>query len=162
MIKSVLFTVLAGAAMMCFPLATAQAGGQILTVEVDESQILQLPKAPGAIVVGNPSIADVSIQGQKIFVHGRGFGQTNLTILDLEGNQMANFSLVGVHSQPATISVYRGAERYSYSCMPNCEAQVQVGDNTQFMSLTASQLGAKMGLATGSNIAEAAAPQQPQ
>jgi Flp pilus assembly secretin CpaC len=162
MIKSVLFTVLAGAAVMCFPLASAQAGGQILTVEVDESQILQLPKAPGAIVVGNPSIADVSIQGQKIFVHGRGFGQTNLTILDLEGNQMANFSLVGVHSQPATISVYRGAERYSYSCMPNCEAQVQVGDNTQFMSLTASQLGAKMGLATGSNIAEAAAPQQPQ
>jgi Flp pilus assembly secretin CpaC len=162
MIKSVLFTVLAGAAVMCFPLASAQAGGQVLTVEVDESQILQLPKAPGAIVVGNPSIADVSIQGQKIFVHGRGFGQTNLTILDLEGNQMANFSLVGVHSQPATISVYRGAERYSYSCMPNCEAQVQVGDNTQFMSLTASQLGAKMGLATGSNIAEAAAPQQPQ
>ncbi len=162
MIKSVLFTVLAGAAMMCFPLATAQAGGQILTVEVDESQILQLPKAPGAIVVGNPSIADVSIQGQKIFVHGRGFGQTNLTILDLEGNQMANFSLVGVHSQPATISVYRGAERYSYSCMPNCEAQVQVGDNTGFMSTTVSQLGAKMGLATGSNIAEAAAPQQPQ
>jgi Flp pilus assembly secretin CpaC len=161
MIKSVFSAVLLGSVITCFPFASAQAGGQVLTVEVDESQILQLPKAPGAIIVGNPSVADVSIQGQKIFVHGRGFGQTNLTILDLEGNQMANFSLVGVHSQPATISVYRGLERYSYSCMPNCEAQVQVGDSAGFVSMTAGQLGTKMGLATGSNVAEATAPQAP-
>jgi hypothetical protein len=46
--------------------------------------------------------------------------------------------------------------------MPNCEAQVQVGDNAAFMSMTSSQLGAKMGLATGSNVSEAAAPQAPQ
>jgi Flp pilus assembly secretin CpaC len=162
MMKSALSVALFGAVLSCVPLMSAQAGGQVLTVEVDESQILQLPKQPGAIVVGNPSIADVSIQGQKIFVHGRGFGQTNLTILDLEGNQMANFSLVGVHSQPATIQVYRGTERYSYSCMPNCEATVQVGDNSSFMSGTASQMNAKMGLATGSNTSEAAAPAQAQ
>jgi Flp pilus assembly secretin CpaC len=161
MIKSALSAVLLSAVVSCFPFMSAHAGGQVLTVEVDESQILQLPKTPGAIVVGNPSIADVSIQGQKIFVHGRGFGQTNLTILDLEGNQMANFSLVGVHSQPATVSVFRGAERFSYSCYPNCEAQVQVGDNTGFLSTTVSQMGAKMGLATGSNVAEAAAPSSP-
>jgi Flp pilus assembly secretin CpaC len=161
MIKSALSVAFLGAVAMCLPFHSATAGGQVLTVEVDESQILQLPKAPGAIVVGNPSIADVSIQGQKIFVHGRGFGQTNLTILDLEGNQMANFSLVGVHSQPTTISVFRGPDRYSYSCAPNCEAQVQVGDNSTFMSNTVGQLNSKMGLATGTTTTEAAAPQSP-
>jgi Flp pilus assembly secretin CpaC len=162
MIKSALSAVLMSAVVSCFQVVSAQAGGQVLTVEVDESQILQLPKQPGAIVVGNPAIADVSIQGQKIFVHGRGFGQTNLTILDLEGNQMANFSLVGVHSQPASVAVFRGPDRFSYSCLPNCEAQVQVGDNTTFLATTASQLGTKMGLATGSTITEAAAPAAPQ
>jgi Flp pilus assembly secretin CpaC len=162
MIKSVLAFALFSAVGFGLPLIPAYAGSQVLAVEVDESQILQLPKAPGAIVIGNPSIADVSIQGQKIFVHGRGFGQTNLTILDLEGNQMANFSLVGVHSQPTSIAVFRGPERFSYSCYPNCETQVQVGDNSGYVSNTAGQLSAKMGLANGSTIAEAAAPQAPQ
>jgi Flp pilus assembly secretin CpaC len=162
MIKSILSLAMLSAVVTCYPLTSAQAGGQVLAVEVDESQILQLPKAPGAIVIGNPSIADVSIQGQKIFVHGRGFGQTNLTILDLEGNQMANFSLVGVHSQPTSIAVFRGPERYSYSCYPNCEAQVQVGDNSGFVGNIAGQLNTKMGLANGSTASEAAAPAAPQ
>ncbi len=162
MIKLTFSAALLGTVMACLPLQSAMAGGQVLTVEVDESQILQLPATPGAIVVGNPSIADVSIQGQKIFVHGRGFGQTNLTILDVEGNQIANFSLIGVHSQPATIAVFRGPERFSYSCAPNCEAQVQVGDNNDFMNGTASQLSTKMGLATGTKTVEAAPPQAPQ
>jgi Flp pilus assembly secretin CpaC len=162
MIKSIFSFALLSAVVTSYPVNDALAGSQILAVEVDESQILQLPKAPGAIVIGNPSIADVSIQGQKIFVHGRGFGQTNLTILDLEGNQMANFSLVGVHSQPTSIAVFRGPERFSYSCYPNCEAQVQVGDNSGYVSNTAGQLGTKMGLANGSTATEAAAPQAPQ
>jgi Flp pilus assembly secretin CpaC len=161
MIKTALSFALSCTVASILAFSPAYAGGQLLTVEVDESQILQLPKAPGAIVIGNPSVADVSIQGQKIFVHGRGYGQTNLTILDLEGNQMANFSLVGVHSQPTTISVYRGLERSSYSCAPNCEAQVQVGDSQAFMSQTIGQLNAKMGLATGTVTAESSAPSAP-
>ena len=59
---------------------------------------MSLPTAPGAIVIGNPSIADVSIQGQNIFIHGRSFGQTNLIILDLQGNQVANFDLMVKHT----------------------------------------------------------------
>jgi Pilus formation protein N terminal region len=160
MIKSVLSMALFGAALSCLPMVSANAGGgQVLTVEVDESQILQLPATPGAIVIGNPSIADVSIQGQKIFVHGRGFGQTNLTILDLEGNQIANFSLIGVHAQPSSVVVFRGPERFSYSCVTNCEAEVQVGDNNAFMNNVTAQLNAKMGLATGTKSSESQAPQ---
>jgi Flp pilus assembly secretin CpaC len=162
MIKSVLSAALMGAVLSFVPFSTAFAGGQVLTVEVDESQILQLPKTPGAIVIGNPSVADVSIQGQKIFVHGRGYGETNLTILDLEGNQMANFNLVGINTKQTTLQVFRGVERSSYSCAPSCEAQVQLGDSGAHMSNTISQLGAKMGLASGVNTVEAAAPTNPQ
>ncbi len=153
---------LLSAAFAALPIQAAMAESQVLTVEVDESQILQLPSIPGAIVIGNPSIADVSIQGQKIFVHGRGFGQTNLTVLDTDGNQIANFSLIGMHSQPASIAVFRGPDRFSYSCAPNCEAQVQVGDQKDFMSQTATQLNRKMSLATGSKVEEAAQPQTAQ
>jgi hypothetical protein len=166
MIKTVAVRAAIGMAMMLGLAAPALAEAQTILVEVDESRIMEMPAAPGAIVIGNPSIADVSIQGRKLFIHGRGYGQTNLTILDLDGNQIGNFSLIGTHNQPSSIAVFRGPERYSYSCANFCEAQVQVGDNGGFMSETASQLGKKMGLATNSKVDEAAAPaaapQQPQ
>jgi Flp pilus assembly secretin CpaC len=102
MIKAKLFTLLAGVVVFLATGISAQAEVQTLAVAVDESQILQLPAQPGAIIIGNPSIADVSIQGQKLFVHGRSFGETNLIILDLQGNQIASFQLVGQLAQSAS------------------------------------------------------------
>jgi Flp pilus assembly secretin CpaC len=150
------------AAMALFLAPVAAVAGQVLAVEVDHSQILTLPATPGAIVIGNPAIADVSIQGKQIFIHGRGFGQTNLTILDLQGNQIVNFELVGKNTKTSALAVYKGSDRYSYACMPYCEAEIQVGDKTEYVSGILAQNSAKMELATGNKTAEAAAPQAPQ
>jgi Pilus formation protein N terminal region len=136
--------------------------GQLLTVEVDQSQVLTLPSTPGAIVIGNPSIADVSIQGQQIFIHGRGFGQTNLTILDMQGQQIANFDVVGKHTQVSNVALFKGSDRYSYSCATFCEAEIQVGDKLEHVTGLLSQASGKIELATGNKTAEAAAPQAPQ
>jgi Pilus formation protein N terminal region len=143
-------------------ISTAAHAGQLLEIEVDESQIMTLPSTPGAIVIGNPSIADVSIQGQKIFVHGRGFGQTNLTILDLQGNQIANFDVVGKQTKSSALAVFRGPDRYSFSCATFCEAEAQIGDQQDRMLGILAQNSAKIELATGNKTAEAAAPQAPQ
>lgn len=136
--------------------------GQVLTVEVDESHILSLPSTPGAIIVGNPSIADVTVQGTKLILHGRGFGQTTLTILDLDGNQIGNFDVIGKHTQVSNVSVFRGTDRYSYSCAPLCESEIQVGDKSDHMLALIAQSSAKIELTTGNKTAEAAAPQAPQ
>lgn len=136
--------------------------GQILTVEVDESRVLTLPATPGAIVVGNPAIADVSVQGQRIFIHGRSFGQTNLTILDLDGNTIADFDLVGKHTQVSSVALFKGTNRYSYSCATYCESEIQVGDDANYVSSLISVTSGKIELATGNKTAEAAAPQAPQ
>jgi Pilus formation protein N terminal region len=138
--------------------------GQVLTIEVDESQMLTLPTPPGAIIIGNPSIADVSVQGQQIFIHGRGFGQTNLTILDLQGNQIASFSVMGKHTQESAVAIYKGGvnARYSYSCAPLCEPELQTGDNEVYFGNTAAQTSKKFELATGNKTAEAEAPAAPQ
>ena len=162
MIKTKVFTLLAGVMVFLTSGMSAQAEIQTLAVAVDESQILQLPAQPGAIIIGNPSIADVSIQGQKLFVHGRSFGQTNLIILDLQGNQIASFKLVGQLAQDSLISVYRGHERFSYSCAGTCEANLQVGDDKDYAERIKKQMSDKFGLATGSETAEAKAPEAPQ
>jgi Pilus formation protein N terminal region len=161
MSKQFIFAAILGFSALSMAVPSAEAG-QLLEIEVDESQIMTLPSTPGAIVIGNPAIADVSIQGQKIFVHGRGFGQTNLTILDLQGNQIANFNVVGKQTKSSALALFRGPDRYSYSCATYCEAEAQIGDQQERMLGILAQNSAKIELATGNKTAEATAPQAPQ
>jgi hypothetical protein len=162
MIKTKIFTLLAGVVIFLATGISVQAEVQTLAVAVDESQILQLPAQPGAIIIGNPAVADVSIQGQKLFVHGRSFGQTNLIILDLQGNQIASFNLVGRLAQDSLLTVFRGHERFSYSCAGTCETNMQVGDDKDYVERIKKQTSDKFGLATGSQTAETKAPEAPQ
>ncbi len=143
---------------------------EVLAVESDRSIMVTLPASPGAIVIGNPSIADVSVNGDKLFLHGRGFGQTNLIVMDLNGNKIMDYDLVVRNSAESVVAVYApggflgttGPIRRSYTCLPNCEAQMQVGDALDHFSATFSQNTDKLKLGTGSTTAEAAAPAAPQ
>jgi Pilus formation protein N terminal region len=162
MIKTKTTSLLAGLTLFMMSSVLAQAETQTLAVAVDESHILQLPAQPGAIIVGNPSIADVSIQGQKLIVHGKSFGHTNLIVLDLQGNQIANFTLVGTLQQDTLLTVYRGPERFSYTCLGTCETNMQVGDNNEFVAKINEETTKKFGLATGSASAASTAPEAPQ
>ncbi len=160
MTKTKLVSILLGAVAVLS--VAAHAESQTIVVAVDESQIMQLPTQPGAIIIGNPSIADVSIQGQQLFVHGRSFGQTNLTILDLQGKQIANFKLVGTLEQESLVTVYRGPRRFSYSCTGSCQSNLQTGDDGEFFRTVNEQTRSKNDLASGSTTAEAKAPEAPQ
>ena len=169
MIKNLLSKSVFAAAMVMYA-GSASAEMQRLTLEVDESQMLTLPTSPGTIVIGNPVIADVSIQGKQIFLHGKAFGQTSLTILDLEGNQIATYLLATTHSQADNVFVYKQtlalndglAMRYSYTCASKCEAEIQIGDEEKFFKNTKEQAAQKFEISTGNKNAEAAAPQAPQ
>ena len=87
--KSVYWSILLGGAVMLMA-AHQSFAGQPLTVQMDKSQLITVASDPGAVVIGNPSIADISVNGKQIFIHGHGFGDTNLQILDTAGNQIAN------------------------------------------------------------------------
>ena len=146
--------------LACFH--TSAFAGTELVIEADQSQMLTLPAAPGAIIVGNPSIADVTTQGDKLFVHARSFGQTNLLILDQKGAQIAAFDVMIRHQPSSTLAVFKGTSRFSYSCAPLCEAEMQAGDQKDFFEATASAAQKKLEIATGSSSTEAKAPTAPQ
>jgi hypothetical protein len=160
--KTALSTIAASAFALLLVATAAKAEVQTISIGVDQSQILQLPAMPGAIVIGNPAIADVSIQGQKLFVHGRSFGQTSLTILDLQGNQMASFNLVGSLIQDDLVTLYRATDRYTLSCSGTCNPYIQVGDEAKHFLDLSTQTTTKLNLASGSPTAEASAPEAPQ
>src|SRR5579872_4035204 len=65
---------------------TAPARADTLSINVDQAQILHLPEKIATIVIGNPLIADASLQsGGILVVTGKGYGATNLLALDRAG-----------------------------------------------------------------------------
>ena len=58
---------------------SATAASNVVQVLVDQATLVRLDRPAAEIVVGNPSIADVSVQSGKVLVvTGKSFGETNL------------------------------------------------------------------------------------
>ncbi len=115
----------------------AQAGNtQNYTVELNKTEIVRLPGAASSIVVGNPKIADVTVQSSDlIFVVGRGYGETNLIVLDAGGNTMMNANLQVVNTLPRNgVRLYNGGARETYSCIPFCGPSPVLGDQGDFIA----------------------------
>ncbi|HKS86274.1 MAG TPA: pilus assembly protein N-terminal domain-containing protein [Pseudolabrys sp.] len=120
-----------------------------LTINIDQAQIMTLPDRVATIVIGNPLIADATLQnGGVLVVTGKGFGETNLLALDRGGHVLLDKTIQV--SGPGTkdlVVVYKGVERESYSCAPTCQRRITLGDSPAFFNATLSQSGARNGQA---------------
>lgn len=127
-----------GLGMLAVGVATpAHAGNmQSYTVELNKTEVVRLPGAAASIIIGNPKIADVTVQSSDlIFVVGRGFGETNLIILDAQGNTMINADLQVVNTlSNQGVRLYNGKQRETYSCIPFCGPSPVLGDTVEFIS----------------------------
>ena len=122
-----------------------------VTVVLDQAKVLHLPDRTTTVVVGNPLIADISVQsGGLIVITGKGYGMTNLIALDTRGSLLME-QMVEVRA-PAehVVTLYRGIERETYSCTPNCERRIMLGDTSAYFDATLAQTGRREGQAAGS------------
>ena len=116
-----------------------------VTISIDQAQVMQLPDGVATLVVGNPLIADVSVQsGGMVVLTGKGYGTTNLLVLDRSG-QLLEQKTIQVQSVRDSVVVYRGIERESYSCTPKCERRITLGDTNDFFASALAQSGARTG-----------------
>ncbi|MFO0993546.1 MAG: pilus assembly protein N-terminal domain-containing protein [Hyphomicrobiales bacterium] len=120
-----------------------------IVVMSDEAKLVSVGGDVSTVVVGNPSIADATVQGQNVFVHGRTFGSTNLIVLDKQGSQIANLAVTVMQGGNNNLTVFRGGGKYSYVCEPNCQVALQIGDKTEFFDAVNDESTKKVGLATG-------------
>jgi hypothetical protein len=110
---------------------------------------LQLPDRVATIVIGNPMIADASLQsGGMLVVTGKGYGATNLLALDRGGRVVLNrtVQVLGAGTEDIVV-VYKGVERESYSCAPECSRRITLGDSPGFFNATMAQSTARNGQA---------------
>ena len=57
-----------------------------IVVHLDEATVIKLPDRTTTVVIGNPLIADISVQpGGLAVVTGKSYGATNIIIMDKAG-----------------------------------------------------------------------------
>jgi Pilus formation protein N terminal region len=120
-----------------------------VTVSVDQAKVMKLPANVATIVIGNPLIADATLQSAGLLViTGKGYGETNLLALDRQGDVVMTKTLqVQGPASGDVVVVYKGNERESYSCAPECERRITLGDSPTYFNSTLGQSGARSGQA---------------
>lgn len=99
-----------------------------VTIYADQAKIIHVTGQPGTVVVGNPYIADVTVQGERVVLMGRNYGVTNVIILDREGKQLAALDVTVQITDKNAVHVFKAGGRMSLACAPVCEQTLQVGD----------------------------------
>jgi Flp pilus assembly secretin CpaC len=139
--------------------AVAEPTADAIAVNVDQAKLVKLPTRVSTIVVGNPLIADVTLQtGGIVVVTGKGYGATNFIAMDRSGEVLVDRVIQVEGPTDQLVTIYRGVERESYSCMPICQRRVTLGDGESYFKATIDQAGSLSGQASGSATA-AAKPQ---
>jgi hypothetical protein len=138
------------AAALFVALAATPAAADSISVYVDQARLMKLPDRVTTIVIGNPLIADATLQAGGILVlTGKGYGSTNVLALDRTGRVLMDKTVtVTGPSSGDLVVVYRGVERESYSCAPDCERRITLGDSPAYFSATLTQTGTRNGQAS--------------
>ncbi len=112
---------------------TASAFANDLIVRYDQSQLLRLPRAVSQVIIGNPSIADASIQASNLLVvTGKTFGVTNIIALDKQGNVIQDQRVIVQRDDMRMVNLHKGSQRQSFTCAPNCTPTVTIGDDKDY------------------------------
>jgi hypothetical protein len=153
------FHALAVAMLMSPMAAVAEPPANTVSVNVDQARLVKLPARVATIVVGNPLIADVTLQtGGIVVVTGKGYGATNFIAMDRSGEVLVDRIIQVEGPTDQLVTIYRGVDRESYSCMPICQRRVTLGDGENYFKSTIDQAGSLSGQASGSASAAAKPP----
>lgn len=131
-----------------------------LVVSYDQSQLLRLPRPVASVIIGNPSIADVSVQsGSLLVVTGKTFGVTNIIALDQDRNIIQDQRVVVTRDESRSVNLTKGGLRQSYSCTPECSPTLTIGDDTTYFDQISKHAATKTKFSDPSSVANTQNPQ---
>src|SRR6185295_3833254 len=143
---SLRLTLLGSAAFAIALMGAAAAQSEDLIVKYDQSQLLRLPRAASEIIIGNPAIADVSVQaGNLLVVTGKTFGITNIIALDSERNVIQDQRILVRRDEAKVVNLQRGTERQTFNCTPQCNPSIVIGDDQKYFDMISKAAQSKIG-----------------
>jgi hypothetical protein len=137
--------------LLLWPVVVSAEPGDAIAVSVDQAKLVKLPTRVATIVVGNPLIADVTLQnGGIVVVTGKGYGATNFIAMDRSGEILVDRQIQVEGPTDQLVTVYRGVDRETYSCMPVCQRRATLGDGDNYFKSVMDQAGSLSNQAAGS------------
>ncbi|MFQ5785175.1 MAG: pilus assembly protein N-terminal domain-containing protein [Alphaproteobacteria bacterium] len=92
-----------------------------MSIAIDKVRLMHLDADASVVMVANPVIADVTIESPRLlFVLGRSAGETNIYVLDSNGDEILHSPLVVVPKSGREIAVNRNVQEATLSCDPRC------------------------------------------
>jgi len=132
------------AAFLVVALAAPVMAAERIVVILDHARVIKLPDRASTVVVGDPLIADLSVQpGGIAVVTGKGYGATNFIVMDKSGAVLMEKNVEVTGPSDRTVVVYRGVNQETYSCTPLCERRMTLGDFPDFFDKTLAQITAR-------------------
>jgi len=119
-----------------------------VNVPMNETSVVHIDGAPAAIIVGNPMVADVTlVDGSTLVLHGRLFGNTDVTVLDADGVELMNIDLSVTDTWRGGLTLHTGGEAgarassINYVCNNNCVRVLHPGDEPSAAGEISTQSG---------------------
>ena len=128
---------------------------ETIVVFLDQSRLMQLPDRAANVIVGNPLIADLSVQpGGLTVITGKSYGITNFIVTDRKGVVLMEKTVEVSGLGDRTVVVYRGADRETYSCTPMCSRRLTLGDAPEYFEKTLGEIVTLNNQATGAGATQ--------
>jgi Flp pilus assembly secretin CpaC len=130
-------------------LAALPAAADPIEVVLDRAKVMRVSRPADIVIIGNPAIADATIQdNQTLIITGHSFGTTNLIVLDSASQVIADEVIMVAPQNDQMVTVYRRASRQTFSCTPDCSPVLAVGDNATTFDAVNSQISSQTTLSS--------------
>ena len=113
-------------------------GATCLVILNDHMRRVRLEREAGTILVGNPTIADVTVLGKDtIFVSARSIGSTNIIVLDENNDEIRTFEVFVREPTTKRVVLRNAGAVENYQCAPDCLRALTQSDSPGQHSATA-------------------------
>lgn len=133
---------------------TQPKAASMLNVTLNQITLVKLDEQIADALVGNPAIADITIQSNKSFIiTGKSYGHTNIIMLNKKGEAIFNKSIAVDDDRENVVRVLHGASRLSYTCSPNCQPTPTLGDDPKHVKSASENITGKLKEINGTLVA---------
>jgi hypothetical protein len=120
----------AGILLLTVFVAATAAQADSTVIHINQSRRILLRGAAANIIVGDPSVADVTvIDAHSVILLGKGYGATDVLVTDRAGRTLLDDHVMVAAPEGGVVTVHRGVNTAEYSCSPRCQALSPPKDN---------------------------------
>jgi hypothetical protein len=138
------------AAIFSAAILSPAASAETFRVGVDQTVTLQLASPADSVVIGNATIADVTVHDPNtLLVTGKAFGSTNILVLGRGGHTIYSNTIAVSGGSGDQLTIVRGPGTFTYSCIEKCRGTPVVGDDPAHFDQIMQTVEAMSGAARG-------------